>query len=188
MKANRWLLAGLVVLAIAVIAGGRWLWREEGAGLVVADATAPAQNTNAIRLPPGEVPASSPPAIDTPLPALPEAGVDAAASMAQALEHGDPQAPAVVRDTGPHEQATPAELADPAAYRRYQSRQNQRLYKQFVQAADAEIPKLQADIERARQAGLTPAQLAEGEEKLRRIQAMRDQLQADHPELNAPAP
>ncbi|MCD6061847.1 MAG: hypothetical protein K0S16_2158 [Moraxellaceae bacterium] len=54
-----------------------------------------------------------------------------------------------------------------------------------MKAADTEIPKLQADIERARRAGLPPEQIAEGEEKLRRIQAMRDQLQADNPGMNS---
>jgi hypothetical protein len=81
---------------------------------------------------------------------------------------------------------TAAELADPEAYQRYENRQNQRLYKAYVKAADDEIPQLQQDIARARREGMSEEQLKEGEEKLRRIQAMRDQLQADHPATATP--
>mgnify|MGYP000207997374 CR=1 FL=1 len=36
---------------------------------------------------------------------------------------------------------------------------------------------------KAKAAGLKPEQIAEGEEKLRRIQQMRDQLASEHPEV-----
>jgi hypothetical protein len=188
MNGNRWILASLVLVAVAVIVAGRWLWSGEGDTVVAEEkpmVVRPIDDTRLPELPPsGEVVATAPAATDVPLPSLPESTVDAAQSMAAAMERGDPQAPAVVRDTT-QEKATAAELADPEAYQRYEARQNQRLYKQFVKAADTEIPKLQADIERARRAGLPPEQIAEGEEKLRRIQAMRDQLQADNPGMNS---
>lgn len=186
MNANRWLLAGIAVLAVMVILAGRWLWQDTGADIVATPeqgAGLPALgDSRAPSLPPsGVVPPPALPAQDSPLPAVPEATADAAETMAEALKHGDPQAPRVVREAA-QEAPTPAELADPKAYQQYEARQNQRLYNQYVKAADSEIPRLQADIQRARDAGLTPEQIAEGEEKLRRIQAMRDQLQAQHPD------
>ena len=52
-----------------------------------------------------------------------------------------------------------------------------------MKAAEVEIPRLQADIAKAKAMGLKPEQIAEGEEKLRRIQQMRDQLASEHPEV-----
>lgn len=188
MTTNRWLLLGLVLVVALVIAAGRLLWTgEEGADSVAPVAQAPLRPIGDTRLPvlppAGEVPPPLPlPTQDSPITPIPESTVDAAESMARAMEHGDPQAPRVVRDA-PREAPTAAELADPKAYQQYEARQNQRLYSQYIKAADTEIPRLQADIERARAAGLPPEQIAEGEEKLRRIQAMRDQLQADNPGL-----
>ena len=106
--------------------------------------------------------------------------------MSEAREHGDARAPAIVRSPE-REAPTAAELADPEAYQRYEARQNQRLYSDYVKAADEAVPQLQKDIDRARREGLPEEEIRKGEEKLRRIQAMRDQLRADHPDV-APAP
>lgn len=185
MTANRWLLLGLVLVVTLVVVAGRLLWSNDGSDMAAAPAAAtPLRAIGDTRLPVlspgGEVPPAPLPTQDSPIAPIPESNVDAAESMAKAMEHGDPQAPRVVRDE-PREAPSAAELADPKAYQQYETRQNQRLYSQYVKAADNEIPRLQADIERARAAGLPPEQIAEGEEKLRRIQAMRDQLQADNP-------
>lgn len=184
MNANRWWLVGLALLVLAVIVGGRLLWPSDAPA---PDAVAPADGQGlrplgSSQLPPLDAAGMVAPAplagTDSPLLPLPESTVDAAETMSHAREHGDPAAPPVVREVPP-EAATAAELADPKAYQRYEARQNERLYNQYVKAADNEIPRLQADIARARAAGLPPEQIAEGEEKLRRIQAMRDQLQAE---------
>lgn len=119
---------------------------------------------------------------DSPLLPMPESNVDAASSMANAMKNGDSRMPQLARSE-PQEQATAAELADPKLYAQYESRQNARLYKGYINAADTEIPRLQQDIAKAKAAGLKPEQIAEGEEKLRRIQQMRDQLASQHPEL-----
>ncbi|HNA21914.1 MAG TPA: hypothetical protein PLN40_10955 [Agitococcus sp.] len=119
---------------------------------------------------------------DSPLLPMPESTVDAASSMANAMKNGDPRMPPVARSE-PQEKATEAELADPKLYAQYEARQTMRLYKGYINAADTEIPRLQQDIAKAKAAGLKPEQIAEGEEKLRRIQQMRDQLASQHPEL-----
>lgn len=119
---------------------------------------------------------------DSPLLPLEPSNVDAATSMANAMKNGDPRAPVIIHDTV-QEQATPEEIASPKLYAQYEARQNMRLYKGYVKAAEVEIPRLQADIAKAKAAGLKPEQIAEGEEKLRRIQQMRDQLASEHPEV-----
>lgn len=123
------------------------------------------------------------PVTDSPLLPIGPQTADAAETMRNAMKNGDPMAPPIYRDPTPVEQATPEEIADPRKYDAYLARQNTRLYKQYVQAADAEIPRLQQDIAKAKAMGLKPEQIAEGEEKLRRIQQMRDQLAAEHPEI-----
>lgn len=120
---------------------------------------------------------------DSPLLPLGPTDSDAAVSLRESFLHGDPNAPKIVRDTTPQEQATPEELADPKLYAMFEARQNMRLYKAYVAAADTEIPRLQQDIAKAKAMGLSKEQIAEGEEKLRRIQAMRDQLMSEHPEV-----
>lgn len=179
MKTWHWLVAGFVLVALAVVVVGLGLLRDDAAPPPVAAGAEGPRPLASQQLPPaGVVQAPAPAGTDAPLPPLPESTVDAGESMKQALQHGDPSAPPVVR-SAPGEKATAAELADPKAYQQYEARQNQRLYNQYVKAANDEIPRLQADIARARAAGLPPEQIAEGEEKLRRIQAMRDQLQAE---------
>lgn len=172
-------LAGILFLSVMVLLG---LWLRGDAGVVAAPAVTtvnamqPARTAlNAPVLMEAAVPAM--PGQDSALPDMAPSPIDATQSMSNAREHGDMRQPALQRDA-PREMPTAAELADPEAYQRYEARQNERLHKAYVKAADAEIPRLQKDIEQARQAGMSPEQLAEGEEKLRRIQAMRDQLQA----------
>lgn len=121
---------------------------------------------------------------DSPLLPLGSTDADAAVSLRESFLHGDPNAPKIVRDTTPQEQATPEELADPKLYAQYEARQNMRMYKAYVSAAENEIPRLQQDIAKAKAMGLSKEQIAEGEEKLRRIQAMRDQLMSEHPEIS----
>ncbi|HQV22212.1 MAG: hypothetical protein H6996_11895 [Moraxellaceae bacterium] len=120
---------------------------------------------------------------DSPLLPMPTSNVDAAKSMAEAMKNGDPRMPPLDKTPDQQEKATAAELADPKLYAQYEARQNMRLYKGYVKAADAEIPRLQQDIAKAKASGMTPEQIAEGEEKLRRIQQMRDQLASQHPQV-----
>jgi hypothetical protein len=108
--------------------------------------------------------------------------VDAATSMAETREHGDPRTPPIDSAVA-REKPTPTELDDPKGYARYEARQNAKLYKAYVASADKEIPVLQSDIERAKKEGFSPEQIKVVEEKVRRIQEMRDQLKVQHPDL-----
>lgn len=94
-------------------------------------------------------------------------------SMADAREHGDPRTPPVVRD-GPSTQAQPTaeQLADPQAYRRFEQGRHARLLASFADAAKDEVPRLRADMERGRAAGVPEGELAKMAEKIRRIEAL----------------
>lgn len=183
------LLGGVILVIVLVVVLGVWLRGDEpasGAPVSVAPVTT-GQREQSVQVPASTAVASLPSREDVPLPAQPDASqVDAVESLSQSRLQGDARAPAVVRSSE-RVPPTAAELADPDAYQRYEARQNERLYRGYVKAADSEIPKLQEQIAKGRSEGLTPEQIAEGEEKLRRIESMRNQLMSDHPELNKPA-
>ncbi len=97
-------------------------------------------------------------------------------SMAEARVHGDPRSPPVVHDAPAAEPPpTAAQLADPQAYRQFEQGRHARLLASFADAARDEVPRLRADVERGRSAGVPESELAKMEEKIRRIEAMREQ-------------
>lgn len=104
------------------------------------------------------------------------APVAAADSMADARLHGDartpPLAPPAAASAGP----SPAQLADPKAYRAYEARQDARVMAAFASAAQLEVPRLQADVERARASGIPAAQIARVEAKIRRLEQLRREI------------
>lgn len=144
---------------------------------------APTLNTTQAPVDITEPPAPKLTGTDSPLLPMPTTQVDAAKSMADAMKNGDSRMPPLDPTPKPEDKATAAEIADPKLYAEYEARQNMRLYKGFVKAAETEIPRLQQDIAKAKATGLSPEQIAEGEEKLRRIQQMRDQLASQHPQV-----
>jgi len=179
----------VVLASLAFIARTWFVDKQADTALVTQSASATEAGVGAnLARPPSQAPTDTTPAssaistTDSPLLPLEPSTVDAATSMANAMKNGDPRAPVIIHDTV-QEAATAEEIANPKLYAQYEARQNMRLYKGYVKAAEVEIPRLQADIARAKAAGLKPEQIAEGEEKLRRIQQMRDQLASEHPEV-----
>ena len=170
-------LALAVALVLALVATRR---DERGAAVVAAE---PAVRERMLPATPTAAPgrsrveahdAPSSPAIarvPAPPPPLPPAAADAAAGLAQTLHAGDERSPPLapagrdVDDVPP----TTNELADPAAYRRYESRRQARLYRAFEREASIALADIRRDIERARAAGVPPEQIAEGEDKARRL-------------------
>ena len=102
--------------------------------------------------------------------ALPAARADAALSLADALQRGDARSPPIAHDSPPQEAATAAELADPVAYRRYENRQQARLYRAYEREAAIALSDMQRDLQRARAQNLSAELIAEGEEKARMLQ------------------
>ncbi|MBI1770971.1 MAG: hypothetical protein HYR68_01135 [Burkholderiales bacterium] len=117
------------------------------------------------------------------VPLLPTGPQLSAAQSLVATRDGDPRTPPMEHNQTTQELPSAAELTDPKAYQQYESRQSARLYAAYVQAADEELPRLREAIARARDMGIAAADIAKGEEKLRRITAMQRQLLNEHPEL-----
>ncbi len=188
MKHLLWVaLAGLALLVIGLL-----LWLKPKAALPVAAVAPPAVQPVPVSAPLATVSQPLMPynfgvaQSDSALLPMPDPTlfppVDAAQAMAETREHGDPRMPPL--DSGDsREMPSAAELADPKAYAQYEARQNGKVYKAYVDSADKEIPALQSDIMRAKKEGIPPEQIKVVEEKVRRIQEMRDQLKAKHPEL-----
>ncbi|AZP12440.1 hypothetical protein [Undibacterium parvum] len=102
--------------------------------------------------------------------------------------NGDPRSPPVIHNTAEPTLPSADELADPKAYQQYEARQNMRLYSSFIDAAQTEVPRLKADVARAREVGIAAADISKVEEKIKRIEAMQAQLLRDHPQLLATSP
>ncbi len=134
----------------------------------------------------GALPESSDPQ-QAELPRVPLPPVDSSRpawiSMADARENGDPRTPPIQRDAEARNGPSAAELADPQAYQQYENSQHARLLGNFVAAAATELPKLQADLERGRAAGIPQEQLAKVEEKIARIQKLSADIVKNQPKL-----
>ena len=179
--------------ATLLVAAGGWIaWHGGDA------ATRPAVGTGqgashagaAVAAPPGaQWPPATPAVAERELKFVPLTPVDSGASawisMADARENGDPRTPPIERDATPRSAPSPAQLADPQAYQQYEEAQHTRLLGAYVAAAATELPRLQADLERGRQAGIPPEQLAKVEEKIARIQRQSAEIVKEHPQMQA---
>jgi len=181
------------IIAAAILGAISLIWvlgsnddvGPERVGLVTPESSPRSHERSSVSLP-ANWPPAMPAGVDEPryVPLTPlEPDEPATQSLADAREHGDSRAPPVQHTPESLDHPTPAELADPAAYQQYETRQNTRLYSAYVQAADANVPKLREDIARARMAGIAPEQIAKVEEKVRRIEEMRRMLLSEHAEL-----
>ncbi|MFZ3003836.1 MAG: hypothetical protein WA071_26215 [Undibacterium umbellatum] len=181
----------LIAIVIAVTTGLMiWqLWPQADDTQTRQQTAAPSSSTSKLGLPENMRTATWPPPFPERtderkfVPLLPTGTEISAVQSLAATREGDPRTPPIARSQFTQEMPTAAELADPKAYQQYEARQNARLYAAYVLAADEEIPRLREAIARARDMGIAPAELAKGEEKLRRITAMQGQLINEHPEL-----
>jgi hypothetical protein len=94
---------------------------------------------------------------------------DAAHSLVLSLQHGDERSPPIARDEPSHEAPTPAELASPSAYRRYENRRQEELYRAYDQHAVVALSEMQRDLERAHAEQLPAELIREGEEKAAKL-------------------
>lgn len=117
------------------------------------------------------------------VPLLPVGPQLSATQSLVAARDGDPRTPPIERSQSAADAPVAPNLDDHKAYQQYEAQQNTRLYAAYVQAAEEEIPRLRAAIARAREMGLSTDEIAIGEEKLRRITSMQEQMRKEHPEL-----
>jgi hypothetical protein len=95
---------------------------------------------------------------------------------------GDPRAPPIER-SAPGEAATAEELADPAKYAEYESRQEKKLKRAYVIEAEKYLEQLRSDVDKGRAMGIPPDEIAKVEKKIEGIAKMREQLLKDDPTL-----
>ncbi len=103
-------------------------------------------------------------------------------SMAEARLNGDDRAPPIGK-SAETEAPTAEELESPELYLEYESRQEQKIFKAYVEAADIKIDMLEEQIAKAKAQGLPEEELAVGIEKVRRIKEMKAQLLSENPGL-----
>jgi hypothetical protein len=104
--------------------------------------------------------------------------IPAAVSMAQAREHGDDRAPPIDA-TAPDQAApspTPWELADEQRYLAFEQREQQRVRAAYLKAAGETLPQWRAAIEEARARGMAADDIAQAEEKVKRLEAVQADL------------
>lgn len=175
----------LLLLGAIAISGGWAVVSGESAASVPKDVAAgspivlgvasshaePVASTGPVPAPAG-MPASSAPAPSA-TPVIP-----AAISMSEAREHGDDRAPPI--EAASPDQAAPAptpwELADEQRYLAYEQREQQRVRAAYLKAADEALPQWRAATEEARSRGLPAEDIAQAEEKVKRLEAMRAEL------------
>lgn len=72
--------------------------------------------------------------------------------------------------------AQPWEIAAPAQYQARERRLAQEVGERYVQAADARLPRWRAALEEMRARGASPAEIERAEDKIRRLEAVREAL------------
>ncbi|MGM0564839.1 MAG: hypothetical protein ACQES2_10950 [Pseudomonadota bacterium] len=95
---------------------------------------------------------------------------------------GDARTPPIERSEE-RELPTPEELADPELYAEYETRHRKALLAGFVKASQPKIEQLEKLLEQGRQHGMTREDLQEGEEKLKKLKEMREELLREDPSL-----
>jgi len=108
---------------------------------------------------------------------------EAIESLRQARLHGDDRTPNLNESRERDELPTPEQLEDPELYQEYERRQQQRMYRAYVEAAKVKTAELRKMIEQGKEGGISDEEIAFAEAKIQGIEDMAAQLQQDHPEI-----
>ena len=82
-----------------------------------------------------------------------------------------------------NQRANSQQLNDPDQYSNYQANKKKQLVRHYVEAAQPKIDRLKEQVKKAKEKGLPPEQLAEGEEKIKKLEEMVEQLKLQYPEV-----
>lgn len=174
----KYLFIALVVVALLLLAWVAWRPADAPAPIALpelagAPPAAPATPAYTIQAGPGD-----------PGPALEDIPLDegAIASLRAGIEYGDPRTPPIERSPA-GEMASAEELADPAKYAEYESRQEKKLKRAYVIEAEKYVAQLRSDVERGKAGGIPPDEIAKVERKIKGIEEMRAKLLRDDPTL-----
>lgn len=106
-------------------------------------------------------------------------------SLKQARLNGDARSPTLA----PHElthRSSAHQKQDPDQYNQYQANKKKQLILNYIKAAQPKISRLKEQIKIAKKKGLPKDELAEGEEKIVRLQEMIEQLKTQYPDISTP--
>ncbi|MEH6348250.1 MAG: hypothetical protein V7785_24345 [Bermanella sp.] len=106
---------------------------------------------------------------------------EAISSLEQARLNGDPRSPPI-HHSELSQRANKQQLEDSDQYSSYQANKKKQLISHYLQAAQPKINKLKEQVQIAKEKGLPPEQLAEGEEKIKRLEDMVEQLKQQYPD------
>jgi len=106
-------------------------------------------------------------------------------SLREARLNGDSRTPPLNQSRQRDELPSAEQLQDPELYQQYERRQQQRMYRAYVEASKIKVAELEKMIERGRREGISAEQIAFAEQKAQGIQQMAEQLQQQHPEIMA---
>lgn len=106
-------------------------------------------------------------------------------SLKHARLNGDTRGPTLA----PHElthRSSAHQKQDPDQYNQYQTNKKRQLILNYIEAAQPKINRLKEQVKIAKDKGLPKDELAEGEEKIVRLQEMIEQLKTQYPDLSTP--
>jgi len=108
---------------------------------------------------------------------------DAIESLRQARLHGDDRTPNLNKSRERDELPTPEQMEDPELYQEYERRQQQRVYRAYVEAAKIKTAEIRKMIEQGKEGGISDEEIAFAEAKIQGIEDMAAQLQQQHPDI-----
>jgi len=112
-----------------------------------------------------------------------ELNPEAVNALRDARLNGDPRTPPLNQSRKRDELPTNEELEDPQLYQQYERRQQNRMFRAYVEASKVKVAELEKMIERGRQEGISDEEIAFAERKIQGIEEMAEQLKRDHPEI-----
>ena len=80
------------------------------------------------------------------------------------------------------QRANQQQINDPDQYNAYQADKKKQLIRHYVEAAQPKIDRLKEQVKKAKERGLPAEQLAEGEEKIKKLEEMVEQLKLQYPQ------
>ena len=85
-----------------------------------------------------------------------------------------------------NQRASQQQIDDPDQYANYQTSKKRQLIRNYIEVAQPKIDHLKEQVKAAKEKGLPKDELAEGEEKIVRLQEMIEQLKTQYPDLSTP--
>lgn len=105
---------------------------------------------------------------------------EAISSLRDARLNGDPRSPPIAH-TQLTQRANGQQKSDPDQYNHYQDNKKKQLIINYMQAIQPKIETLKEQVKKAKEKGLPAEQLAEGEEKIKKMQDMLEKLAQQYP-------